>query len=415
MRRILTFFIILFVAPTVFAKGKLCRIVFEKETIRNHDNPRVYLASLGLKEGTDAFGNKDESIEIVKAYHSYQSRFLKEFTDVWPDIKIHYLVEAPYSTGQFPVRIRALVRQGKDVVALRIPLATLKDPTALIAHLAQINLSLQKIEILKRENVDYLLDALTSEAFTLQIDKIPQQTRDPYLKILRGRMEKHGTKFSFTDSALSPHFQNVSGLAVGNFIEISSQLFLDSSAMARSTLAHELTHVSTHLRFEARGDVSRSIWFRAGGLNKNGLTDLDVYKRSFQTDEVEAWYITEKMEGTPLEQSRVPSFLYNQLYWLQLLRYELPRHLEKVQKEEDFLKAQNRHLGHRAMTMIEKKESRNFEFRLFENTADEVVVLIPRVPEKIKNLGALKFLEEVIDRRLRQLEHRAHVIQQWAQ
>jgi hypothetical protein len=414
MSRIFLFSVFFFLIPGVFAKNKSCRIVFENKVIRNHDNPRIYLTSLGLKEGTDPFGNKDQSIQIVKPHHTFQSQALKEFADIWPEIKIHYLLEESFITGQRQVRMRTLIRQGQNVVALMIPLAMFKEPTVLINHLAQINLSLQKIEILKRENVDYLLEALTSEGFTLQIDKIPSGVREPYLKILRGRMENYGTKFSFTHSALSPHFQNVSAQALGNFIEISSPFFLDLSPMSLSTLAHELTHVSTHFRAEVHGDVSRSIWLKAGGLNKNGLTDLEGYQRQFATDEVEAWYITEKMQETPLEQSRVPKFLYNQIYWLQVLREELPFFIDKLQKEQDFLRAQNRHLGNKAMALMEK-ESRSFEFRLFENTAEEVVVWIPRVPEKIKNLGELKFVEEVLDRRLRQLKHRAAVLEKTVQ
>lgn len=388
---------------------KACFWIFKKNNLWAPLKAELVLTSLGLKEGRDAFNNKDQSLVMPFWVRSPQARLLKEFKQHWPAVELKY--ENPnYDSSS--LRLRTLIRGGKQVAFIFIPLATLNNYDLLHWHLVRLHGYLEKIDALSQMPVDFYLDKVSSEGLTVHIEAIHEKTSDTVLNWMKQRMARHGLEISFTNHIQTPTFPEDSlGLATGLRIELSDELFLSDSPTARAFFAHEVQHVTNYSRRIKYGDASRQILFFAGDSNPKGLLGLAEdpisYNHFFQTDEYEAFRTNEKLDP---DEYNVTSkhFLLNQISWLRQLWKELP--VQLVRSEVDF----NWYLEPEAsphVSTIEQNQRNYFKFTLNPESENEVIVLVPRLHERIQPRGNLRYLREVIGQRLRHLENHAKVRQ----
>ncbi len=391
---------------------KACFWIFKKNTLWAQVKPAEVLSSLGLKEGRDSFRKYDQSLVMPLWVRSPHVRLLKDFQLRWPNIKLKY--EKTYSSNpqNDPDRIRTLIRGGKQVAYLLIPLKTLEHYERLLWHLERLHGYLEKVETLSAMPVDFYLDKMTSQGFTLHIEAIHKKTSDSSLNWMKNRMARHGFQFSFTNHLDTPSFpEDYAGAATFNRIELTDELLLAGKVTVKAFLGHEIQHSTNYVRRTKYGDASRQIQFFAGEANTKGLLEISredgPYQRNFQTDEYEAWRITEKFDP---EEYAVASkdFLENQIRWLQQLSKELPLQLVRSEVEFNWY-IEGERIHH--VSSVEKTQRNFFKFHLNPGTENEVFVLVPRVVERIQPRGNLRFLREVLGTRLRQLENHAKVRQ----
>ncbi len=406
----------LFFCSSIYAQGlrdNACLWLFKKSTFKGEARPERVLTGLGLREGTDFSGQKDKSIVVVKRKTSDVSILLSRFQERWPDIQLFYTTERVAVPS-----IRALMRMGKHVAYVHIPLAFLADYFLLEGHILGLNNNLKKVETLLKEPVDFLVTKMTSLGFDLEIEGFRNRPLDAQLAWMWRRQERHQLSFSFTNHLFEPVFSASNlGLSVGKKIYIADFLLFSDNKNFKAYLAHEIVHSTNAVQFEKYGDVTGQISFYAGKANDEGLfvgaNIPEAYKRAFQTDEMEAWLITERLNPESREDAGVSykDFLPNQIEWLEELRRILPGQL--VLNQSPWALLSDAHSAHRVFITAPddslRDTSSDFSFVLFSGAPNEVVVVIPRVQSKVEEMGAEAFLLDAINQRLLQLNNRARL------
>ncbi len=393
-------------------REKACYSLFNKISLYSVDGPKTLLASLGLEEGVDFAGAKNKSIIVVERETSDISILLDRFQERWPGIELFYSTEKIHGEG-----IRALMRMGKHVAYVHIPLAFLTDYWRLEEHIVLLNKNLKKIEVLLREPVDFIVTKMTSQGFELEIEGFRNRPADTHLAWMWRRQQRHQFNFTFTnhlfDRILS---QNALGKSVGRRIFLADFLLLSEDKDFAAFLAHEIVHSTNDMRLEKYGDATGKIEFYAGKSNELGLfggSEMpNGYKRAFSTDEVEAWLVTEKFNPEVSDPSGVTykDFLQNQIEWLTELRRILPGQLfENETSWMGWVGRTGRKTVSAAVPWVEGEESPFYQFVIFRGAPKEVIIKIPRAKNKVAELGALDFLLETIDKRLHQLNNRARL------
>ena len=407
----------LFFCSSIYAQGlrdNACLWLFKKSTLMGEARPERVFTSLGLREGKDFSGQKDKSIVVVKRKTSDVSILLSRFKERWPDIQLFYTTERAAVPS-----IRALMRMGKHVAYVHIPLAFLADYFLLERHIVGLNSNLKKVETLLQEPVDFFVKKMTSIGFDLEIDGFRNRPLDAQLAWMWRRQERHQFSFSFTNHLFEPTFSSSNlGLSVGKKIYIADFLLLSDNKNFKAYLAHEIVHSTNAVQFEKYGDVTGQISFHAGKANDEGLfvgaNIPEAYKRAFQTDEMEAWLITERLNPESREDAGVSykDFLPNQIEWLEELRRILPGQL--ILNQSPWALLSDAHSAHRVFITAPddslRDTSSDFSFVLFSGAPNEVVVVIPRVQIKVEQMGAEAFLLDAINQRLLQLKNRARLV-----
>jgi hypothetical protein len=394
-------------------RDNACFWLFKKTTLEGEARPETVLASLGLREGTDFSGTKDKSFEIVRSKASGASILLSKFQQRWPSVQFFYTTDRA-DTGA----VRALLRMGKHVAYVHIPLSFLANYQLLEWHMVQLNNNLKKIEMLNQEPVDFFVRHMTSLGFELEIEGFSNRPIDSRLAWMWRRQERHQFRFSFTNHLFEPNFSPKNlGLSMGRSILLTDFLLLSDDKNFPAFLAHEIVHSTNAVQFEKYGDATGQIGFFAGSANRVGLlgeSDLPAgYKRAFSTDEMEAWLITERLNPETPEQTGVSykDFLYNQIEWLTELRRVLPGQLiENETSWVGWVRKVNSLTVYAAAPWIPQAGERYFQFTIFRGAPHEVLITIPRVQDKIEQTGALEFLLDTVDRRLAQLNNRARLV-----
>ncbi len=379
------------------------------------EDPARVLSALGLKEGTGFYGEKDKSIQIVKRKKSPASILLDRFQQRWPKATLYYSLRQPHEISASEQHIRALMRMGKHVAQIHIPLAILGDYWRLEAHISRLNDNLKKVEVLLSEPVDFRATHMTSLGFEIEIDGFSNQPLNSYLAWMWRRQERHQMRFTFTNSLFEPNFSPRHwGLSTGRGIYLVDFLLLSENDSFPAYLAHEIVHSTNNMRFEKYGDVSSRISFHAGELNTVGLlgenSKSEGYRRAFSTDEMEAWLITEKFSPQSVADAEVSyrDFLHNQIEWLTELRRILPSQLMEFETAwVGWVRRAPKKNAFMAAPWISIPSEADFKFVIFRGSPEEVIINIPRVQSKIDQMGARDFLLEAIDRRLMQLNNRA--------
>lgn len=407
----------LFFCSSIYAQGlrdNACFWLFKKSSLMGEARPEKVLAALGLREGKNFSGQKDKSIVVVKRKASDVSILLSRFQERWPDIQLFYTTERAAVPS-----IHALMRMGKHVAYVHIPLAFLTDYFLLERHIVGLNNNLKKVETLLQEPVDFIVTEMTSVGFNLEIEGFRNRPIDAQLAWMWRRQERHQLSFSFTNHLFEPAFSASNlGLSVGRQIFIADFLLLSDNKNFKAYLAHEIVHSTNAVQFEKYGDVTGQISFHAGTANNDGLfvsaNIPDGYKRAFQTDEMEAWLITERLNPEIREDAGVSykDFLPNQIEWLEELRRILPGQLVLNQTRWAQLSDPHSTQGVFITAPDESLSNVNsdFSFVLFSGAPNEVVVVIPRVQSKVEEMGAEAFLLDAIDKRLHQLKNRARLV-----
>jgi hypothetical protein len=393
--------------------GKACFSLFNKIALISSDGPQTLLASLGLKEGVDFSGAKNKSIVVVEREASDISILLDRFQERWPGIELFYSTEKIHSEA-----IRALMRMGKHVTFVHIPLDFLTNYWRLEQHIVELNNNLKKIEKLLREPVDFIVTKMTSQGFALEIEGFRNRPADTYLAWMWRRQQRHQFNFTFTNHLFDPILsRNALGKSVGRRIFMADFLLFSEDKNFAAFLAHEIVHSTNQSQFEKHGDATGKIEFYAGESNELGLFgEADIpngYKRAFSTDEVEAWLVTEKFHPEVSHSSGVTykDFLYNQIEWLTELRRVLPGQLvENESSWVGWVREVTEKTVFAAAPWVAKEENPFYQFVIFRGAPNEVVIKIPRVQNKVAELESLDFLLETIDKRLHQLNNRARLV-----
>ncbi len=418
MRLLLTFVLLIHSSEWAFAIERTALSCIElvadpREPLQSPPNPSRLLPALGLERRLETFvKGLGTAIGISRwsRASSPQGEILRNFLRRWPRFQFYYR-EA--NTWKMSPEIRVVLYDFDRPVGF-IPLITLANEELLRSHLQNIDAALQKMRILRQENVRFQVLEFTSSGFHLVINYIPETTQLPALRWLRHRMLRHRLHFFFADETNSDYLKNnVSGVSVGDYIYLTNNALLDETRQSARVLVHEVVHGMNAHQLSLGKHPEKMIMYDAGELNESGLlgSPESFYNRYFRSDEVEAWSVYERMDGTPSDQSMVPSFLENQILWMTEVKGLLDSFEEKELAEKfrlgeiwepDFFGISISYSGKSQYDLF-AKQHRYRSIYLWQGTEQSVNVMIPLVHSRVAEVGELNYLKEVIDERLRQL------------